>query len=106
MSLINSTGERLRRATALWHAYLSITGKRFELAQFLKDPAVEKQTLDSALASGDQKLMGLAQDWLLGTGQAVPPVFASRVMTPAAAAPAGSTPETPNKPARYLRGVR
>ena len=38
----------------LWHAYLASTGQRFELAQFLKDPALEKQTLDSALASGDR----------------------------------------------------
>ena len=39
MSLMNSTAERLRRATALWHAYLTITGQRFELAMFLKDPS-------------------------------------------------------------------
>jgi len=104
MSLMHSTGDRLRRATALWHAYLSTTGNRFELAQFLKDPAFEKQTIDSALASGDQKLVGLAQEWLLGTGQAVPNLVASRV-APAAAAAANGTAEVP-KPGRYLRGVR
>ena len=64
MSLMNSTGERLRRATQLWHTYLAATGQRFELAQFLKDPAIEKQTLDGALASGDLKLIAL------GTGLA------------------------------------
>ena len=53
MSFLNSTGDRLRRATQLWHAYLAATGQRFELAQFLRDPAIEKQTLDGALASGD-----------------------------------------------------
>lgn len=106
MSLMNSTGERLRRATALWHAYLAITGNRFDLVQFLKDAAFEKQTLDNALASGDQTLVALAQDWLLGTGQAVPRVVASRVMPPAAVPAADATPATPNKPARYLRGVR
>ena len=37
MSLINSTGDRLRRANQLWHAYLASTGLRFDLAQFLKD---------------------------------------------------------------------
>jgi hypothetical protein len=42
MSLMTSTSDRLRRATALWHAYLTIAGTRFELAQFLKDPELEK----------------------------------------------------------------
>jgi hypothetical protein len=102
MSALNSTGERLRRATQLWHAVLASTGQRFELAMFLKDPAVEKQTLDAVLASGDQKLISLAQDWLRDTGQAVPAVVASRVVPPApAAAPAEGA-----KPSRYLRGVR
>jgi len=105
MSLMNSTSERLRRATQLWHAYLSATGNRFELAQFLKDPAFEKQTIDSALASGDQKLVALAQDWLLGTGQPVPAVVASRVVPPAASA-ASAAPAESAKPGRYLRGVR
>ena len=108
MSSINSTGERLRRATQLWHAMLAATGQRFELAQFLKDPAIEKQALDAALASGDQKLIALAQDWLRDTGQAVPAVVASRV-TPAAAAPPNTPAASPvdgAKPSRYLRGVR
>ena len=103
MSLLNSTGDRLRRANQLWHAYLSSTGQRFDLAQFLKEPALEKQILDGALASGDAKLIGLAQDWLRDTGQAVPAVVASRVM-PATAAVSGAA-EAP-KPNRYLRGVR
>ena len=34
MSLLSSTGERLRRATQLWHASLAGTGQRFDLAQF------------------------------------------------------------------------
>jgi hypothetical protein len=106
MSLMNSTSERLRRATQLWHAYLTATGNRFELAQFLKDAAFEKRTVDAALASGDQKLVGLAQDWLLGTGQPVPAVVASRVVAPAAAAAASAAPAEPGKPGRYLRGVR
>jgi hypothetical protein len=104
MSLLNSTGDRLRRATQLWHSFLASTGQRFELATFLKDPAIEKQTLDAALASGDQKLIALAQDWLRDTGQAVPAVVASRVVQPSAAV-AASAPEAP-KPNRYLRGVR
>jgi len=96
-----STAERLRRATQLWHAYLA-TGVRFDLAQFLRDPALEKQVLAGALASGDQKLVALVQDWLHDTGQAAPAVRAARpVAQPAAAAPA----EGP-KPGRYLRGVR
>jgi hypothetical protein len=103
MGAPNSTAERLRRATQLWHAYLAITGERFDLAQFLKDAAFERQTIDNALASGDQKLIGLAQDWLLGTGQATPAPVAAN--SRAAAAPANGSPEAP-KPARYLRGVR
>jgi hypothetical protein len=103
MSLLNSTGDRLRRANQLWHAYLASTGLRFDLAQFLKEPALEKQVLESSMASGDPKLVTLAQDWLRDTGQAVPAVVASRV-TPAAAAAAGAG-EAP-KPNRYLRGVR
>jgi hypothetical protein len=106
MSLLNSTGDRLRRATQLWHAYLSSTGQRFELAQFLQDPALEKLTLDVALASGDPKLVALAQDWLRDTGQAVPAVVASRVMAAAAAPRAAGTPPEAPKPNRYLRGVR
>jgi len=98
MNLMNSS-ERLRRANALWHAYLAATGQRFELASFLRDPEIEKQTVAQALASGDQKLVGLAQDWLRDTGQAVPSVTAARVM------PAQTAPEAA-KPSRYLRGVR
>lgn len=105
MSVMNSTSDRLRRATALWHAYLTAFGQRFDLAQFLKDPLLERQVIDGALASGDQKLIGLAQEWLRDTGQAVPAVVAARVM-PAAPAPSEPAPAEPPKPARYLRGVR
>jgi hypothetical protein len=108
MSLLTSTGERLRRATQLWHSYLAVTGKRFELADFLKDPALERQALDAALNSGDARLVALAQDWLRDTGQGVPAVVASRVLPPAvsAAAAVSSSPAEPPKPTRYLRGVR
>ena len=106
MSLMNSTAERLRRATALWHAYLTVTGQRFDLGSFLKDPELEKQAVAQALASGDQKLVGLAQDWLRDTGQAVPSVVATRVMPAAAVAPANVAPAEGAKPSRYLRGVR
>ena len=61
--------------------------------------------LDGALASGDPKLVALAQDWLRDTGQAVPAVVASRVM-PARAAAASAAPAEAPKPNRYLRGVR
>jgi hypothetical protein len=106
MSLMNSTGDRLRRATQLWHAYLAATGRRFELSDFLKDPGLEKQTLDAALASNDAKLIKLAQDWLRDTGQAVPAVVASRVVSSAAVAAPAAAPGEAGKPARYLRGVR
>jgi hypothetical protein len=107
MSLINSTAEKLRRATALWHAYLTVTGQRFDLGSFLKDAEFEKRAIAQALASGDQKLVTLAQDWLRDTGQAVPSVVAARVM-PAApvTAPATLTATEAAKPSRYLRGVR
>jgi hypothetical protein len=106
MSALISTGDRLRRATQLWHAFLASTGQRFELAQFLKDAALEKQTLDAALASNDARLVALAQDWLRDTGQVVPTVVASRVAPAApASAPAGPPADGP-KPSRYLRGVR
>jgi hypothetical protein len=107
MSLMNGTADRLRRASALWHAYLTIAGTRFELAQFLKDPALEKQVITGALAHGDPKLATLAQDWLRDTGQAVPAIVASRGMQPAAPAAAASAgPGDAAKPGRYLRGVR
>jgi hypothetical protein len=110
MGLMNNTGDRLRRATQLWHAYLASTGQRFELAQFLRDAALEKQVIDSALASADQKLIALAQDWLRDTGQSVPAVVASRVVATAPAAPpsapAAPAAAEPAKAARYLRGVR
>jgi hypothetical protein len=96
MSLINSTGERLRRATQLWHAYLATSGVRFDLAQFLREPALERQVLDGLLASGDQKLVVLAQDWLRDTGQ--------QVRTQGVAIP--PPPAEAAKPSRYLRGVR
>jgi hypothetical protein len=105
MSLLNSMGERLRRATALWHAYLAGTGQRFELAQFLKDPVLEKQILDGALASGDAKLIALAQEWLRDTGKTAPPLQAqaqAQPRTPTSATPA----EAPAAKSRYLRGVR
>lgn len=105
MSLITSTADRLRRATALWHAYLTIAGQRFELAQFLKDPELEKQVIAGALAHGDPKLAALAQDWLRDTGQAVPVTAAARVM-PAASASSATAAAEGAKPGRYLRGVR
>jgi hypothetical protein len=107
MGVMNSTSDRLRRATQLWHAYLATTGQRFDLVQFLKDPAVEIVTIDSALASGDQKLVALAQDWLRDTGRPVPNVVATRIVPPAAVTQA-AVPENPEapKPPRYLRGVR
>jgi len=107
MSLKPNTAERLRRATALWHAYLTITGQRFELAMFLKDPRLEQQVIAGALAHGDSKLAALAQEWLRDTGQAAPAVAPARVVQPAtgvAVAP-GVAADAP-KPARYLRGVR
>jgi len=105
MTVMNSTGERLRRATQLWHAYLASTGLRFDLVQFLKDAALEQQVIDGSLASGDPKLISLAQDWLRDTGRAAPGVVAARV-TPAAAAPAAAPQAEAPKPGRYLRGVR
>lgn len=106
MNSMNSTGEKLRRATQLWHAYLGSTGLRFDLAQFLKDPGLEKQVLDSSLVSGDPKLVTLAQDWLRDSGQAVPAVIASRVVPAAQAAAAAPPPAEAPKPSRYMRGVR
>ena len=102
MSNMNSTSEKLRRATALWHAYLTVTGQRFELALFLKDPELEKQVIAGALTHGDKKLAGLAQDWLRDTGQTVPAVPA----VPAAPVAANLAPAEAAKPSRYLRGVR
>ena len=105
MSNLNSTAERLRRANALWHAFLSATGQRFDLGSFLKDAGLEKETIAQALASGDQKLVGLAQDWLRDTGQVVPNATAARAM-PAQVAPVNVTSAEAAKPSRYLRGVR
>jgi hypothetical protein len=102
LSAIGSNGDRLRRATQLWHAYLAATGLRFELAQFLKDAGLEKQVLNGALLSGDPKLVALAQDWLRDTGQPVP-ADATRGAAPAH--PKAEQAEPP-KPNRYLRGVR
>ena len=105
MTLLNNTGDRLRRATQLWHAYLASTGLRFDLALFLKDPALEKQILDGSLVSGDSKLAALAQAWLRDTGQAVP-VGDSRVVPAGQAATVAPPPVDAAKPNRYLRGVR
>jgi hypothetical protein len=99
---MTSTADRLRRATALWHAYLTVTGQRFELAQFLKDPEIEKQAIAQAMASGDQKLVTLAQDWLRDTGQFVP----ARVSPAPGVAAQAAAPAEAAKPSRYLRGVR
>jgi hypothetical protein len=101
VSLMASTGDRLRRATQLWHCYLAGTGKRFELAQFLRDEALEKQVLASSLASRDPKLVKLAQDWLRDSGRSAPAGGGAAVVS-ANAAPVGEGP----KPGRYLRGVR
>jgi len=108
MNALISTGERLRRATQLWHAYLAVMGERFELAQFLQDPALEEQILVKALSSDDAKLSGLAQEWMRDTGQTVP--AAAPATRGANAAPVkkggATTPAEPPKPGRYLRGVR
>ena len=101
MSQMTSTGERLRRATQLWHCYLAGTGKRFELAQFLQDEILEKQILDSALASRDPKLVKLAQEWRRDSAPSGPTVGAP-VAVPANTAASGEG----SKPGRYLRGVR
>jgi hypothetical protein len=107
MSVMTSTADRLRRATALWHAYLTITGQRFELAMFLKDPELERQTIAGALTHGDPKLAALAQDWLRDTAQAAPVAAAARGLPQSTApdASANASAEAP-KPGRYLRGVR
>jgi hypothetical protein len=106
MSLINSSAERLRRANALWHAYLTTTGQRFDLATFLNDSELEKQVIAGSLAHGDPKLALLAQDWLRDTGQAVAVSAASRGSQSAAQPAANASAEGATKPSRYLRGVR
>jgi hypothetical protein len=112
MSIMNNSGERLRRATQLWHAYLASAGVRFDLVQFVKDPALEKQVLEGALASGDPKLCALAQDWLRDSGQAGQAAQAGQPViarSPAPAVPSSAAPGAPAespKPSRYLRGVR
>jgi hypothetical protein len=102
MSAIGSNGDRLRRATQLWHAYLAATGLRFELAQFLKDAGLEKQVLNGALVSGDAKLVALAQEWLRDTGQPVP----ADATRGTGSSHAKTVQVDPPKPNRYLRGVR
>jgi hypothetical protein len=106
MSLINSTAERLRRANALWHAYLTVTGQRFDLATFLNEPELEKQVIAGSLSHGDPKLATLAQDWLRDTGQAIPVAAASRAPQSVARPAADNAPAEGVKPSRYLRGVR
>lgn len=105
MTSMNSS-ERLRRANALWHAYLTITGQRFELASFLRDAELEKQVIAGALTHGDKKLAGLAQDWLRDTGQAMPAGTARVAPAAPAVAPSNLAPAEGAKPSRYLRGVR
>src|SRR5689334_16474942 len=105
MTHMNTPAERLRRANALWHAFLTATGQRFDLATFLKEPELEKQTLELALASGDPKLVGLAQDWLRDTGRALPGVVTART-SPGQGSPASVPAAEAAKPSRYLRGVR
>jgi len=100
---VNHTGERLKRATQLWHGYLAATGQRFDLAKFLKDPSLEKQVIAKALAHGDQKLAALAHEWLIGTNHPMVSVSPPRTAQPGEPAAAGSEAA---KPARYLKGVR
>lgn len=106
MSLINSTADRLRRANALWHAYLTVTGQRFDLATFLNEPELEKQVIAGSLSHGDPKLATLAQDWLRDTGQAVPVLATSRASQSATQPATANASAEGAKPSRYLRGVR
>jgi hypothetical protein len=105
MSLINGSAERLRRANALWHAYLTTTGQRFDLATFLNDPELEKQVIAGSLSHGDPKLAAMAQDWLRDTGQAMPVSVTPRT-SQSATHPAANASAEGAKPSRYLRGVR
>jgi hypothetical protein len=98
-----SPAERLRRASQLWHVFLQVTGQRFELAQFVSNAAIERSTIETALASGDKGLIGLAQEWLKDTGQAL--YVAQTPSASAGSAAAGAKPAAPAAP-RYLRGVR
>jgi hypothetical protein len=98
-----SPAERLRRASQLWHVFLQVTGQRFELAQFVSNAAVERGTIETALASGDKGLIGLAQEWLRDTGQAL--YVAQAPSVSAGSSAAGAKPAAPAAP-RYLRGVR
>jgi hypothetical protein len=102
MGTINGTGERLRRATQLWHAYLAARSERFELAQFLNDASVEKRVIEAALAGGDAKLAILAKEWLRDTGQGV----SAPAAAPVRAAPTAPAAVDPPKKQRYLKGVR
>jgi hypothetical protein len=101
-----SPAERLRRASQLWHVFLQVTGQRFELAQFVSNAAVERSTIETALASGDRGLIGLAQEWLKDTGQAL--YVAQAPSASAGSSAAGAKAAAPAVPAapRYLRGVR
>src|SRR5688572_2065215 len=95
--------ERLRRASQLWHVFLQVTGQRFELAQFVSNAMVERSTIETALASGDRGLIGLAQEWLKDTGQAL---YVAQAASASAGSSAGGAKATAPAAPRYLRGVR
>src|SRR5688572_8930483 len=102
MSVLSSA-ERLRRASQLWHVFLHVTGQRFELAQFVSNSAVERSTIETALASGDKGLIGLAQEWLKDTGQAL---YVAQAPSASAESSAGGAKAAATGAPRYLRGVR
>ena len=106
MSLLNSTADRLRRANQLWHAYLASTGLRFDLAQFLKEPALEKQILDARWPAATRSSSPWRRTGCVTPGRPCPR-WSPRVVPPAAAPadPACADRSASSRP-RYLRGVR
>ena len=104
MSLMNSTAERLRRANALWHAYLAIPVSVSNSRRSSGTPELERQTIAGALATAIRNWSSARAGLAARHGAGSAAVVAARV-TPPAAAPAAAPAEAA-KPSRYLRGVR
>jgi hypothetical protein len=112
----NSEGERVKRASKIWHAFMKARGVRIDLVQFARDATYERRMVDQALDSGVPELVAAAEEWVRGASAAPSPTpapaNAAAAPRPApSAAPAPPAATAPNHAApeptsRYLRGVR
>lgn len=105
MIMAETEGDRVKRASRVWHAFTRTIGVRIDLVRFARDADYEKSCIAQAQGSGNAELAKVIAEWLGGTPAAAASPQPKPGTAPAPAAPAAEPAPEANA-ARYLRGVR